>query len=51
MNFASWYALRFFPSLRKLEEALMKKTMNNTVLVAEVMKEMGEYIKEDLVIE
>lgn len=47
MNYAAWYAMRYFPSLRKLREALMKKSMNNEVLVASVMKEMSEYISEE----
>lgn len=47
MNYAAWYAMRYFPSLRKLRESLMKKSFNNTALVDEVMKEMGEYISEE----
>lgn len=26
LNYAAWYATRYFPSLRKLREALMKKS-------------------------
>ena len=47
MNYAAWYAMRYFPSLRKLRESLQKKSFNNTALVDEVMKEMGEYISEE----
>lgn len=33
MNYAAWYAMRYMPSFRKLEEALQKKTEGNTHLV------------------
>lgn len=47
MNYAAWYAMRYFPSLQKLREALMKKSMNNQILVESVMKEMSQYISEE----
>lgn len=33
LNYAAWYAMRYFPSLQKLRESLMKKSMNNTRIV------------------
>lgn len=47
MNYAAWYAMRYFPSLRKLREALMKKSGGNEGLVQSVMAQMGEYISEE----
>ena len=47
LNYAAWYAMRYFPSLRKLREALMKKSENHEILVASVMEEMSEYISEE----
>lgn len=47
LNFAAWYAMRYFPSLAKLREALMKKSAANQPLVETVMKEMGQYINEE----
>lgn len=47
LNYAAWYAMRYFPSFRKLREALMKKSLNNEALVASVMKEMTTYISEE----
>ena len=47
LNYAAWYAMRYFPSLRKLREALMKKSLGNEALVVSVMKEMSEYISEE----
>jgi len=47
LNYAAWYAMRYFPSLRKLREALMKKSEKNESLVEAVMKEMTEYISEE----
>ncbi|HBB27370.1 TPA: hypothetical protein DCZ36_02650 [Candidatus Gracilibacteria bacterium] len=47
LNYAAWYAMRYFPSFRKLREALMKKSLNNEDLVASVMKEMTAYISEE----
>lgn len=47
MNYAAWYALRYFPSLRKLREALMKKSAGNESIVAPVMDQMAEYISEE----
>lgn len=47
LNYAAWYAMRYFPSLRKLREALMKKSLDNTVLVEAVMERMSEYISEE----
>lgn len=47
MNYAAWYAMRYLPSFRKLQEALMKKSLNNGSLVASVMKEMTQYISEE----
>lgn len=47
LNYAAWYAMRYLPSRRKLHEALMKKTAQNTVLTEGVMNEMSEYISEE----
>lgn len=47
LNYAAWYAMRYFPSLRKLREALMKKSEKNESLVEAVMKEMNQYISEE----
>jgi|GEM_PF-6524438 len=47
LNYAAWYAMRYFPSLAKLRESLMKKSANNTILVNTVMAEMGQYINEE----
>ena len=47
MNYAAWYAMRYFPSLQRLREALIKKSLNNEILVDTVMKEMSEYIFEE----
>ena len=51
MNYAAWYAMRYLPSMRKLQEALLKKSANNTTLTAEVMKEMATYIHEEQTVE
>ncbi len=47
LNYAAWYAMRYFPSLQKLRESLMKKSMNNELIVDRVMKQMSEYISEE----
>ncbi|MDP2104044.1 MAG: RecX family transcriptional regulator [Candidatus Gracilibacteria bacterium] len=47
LNYAAWYAMRYFPSLAKLREALMKKSANAEPLVSIVMAEMGQYICEE----
>lgn len=51
MNYAAWYAMRYLPSMRKLQEALLKKSGNNVSLTAEVMKEMATYIHEEQTVE
>lgn len=51
LNYAAWYAMRYFPSLRKLQESLMKKSLNNEVLVASVMEEMAAYISEERIVD
>ncbi len=51
MNYAAWYAMRYLPSMRKLQEALLKKSANNAPLAAEVMKEMVTYIHEEQTVE
>ncbi len=47
LNYAAWYAMRYLPSFRKLREVLMKKTLQNAILVESVMSEMKEYISEE----
>ncbi|OIP54342.1 hypothetical protein AUK10_01045 [Candidatus Gracilibacteria bacterium CG2_30_37_12] len=47
MNYAGWYAMRYFPSLQKLQEALMKKSLDNEIIVNAVMKEISAYISEE----
>lgn len=47
LNYAAWYAMRYMPSYRKLEEALIKKTWGNTVLALSVASKMQEYISEE----
>ncbi len=47
MNYAGWYAMRYFSSLQKLREALMKKSLNNEIIVNTVMMEMSAYISEE----
>ncbi|EKD30375.1 MAG: hypothetical protein ACD_78C00073G0003 [uncultured bacterium (gcode 4)] len=47
LNYAAWYAMRYFPSLAKLREALMKKSANAEPLVNIIMAEMGQYICEE----
>lgn len=51
LNYAAWYAMRYFPSLRKLRESLMEKSFNNEVLVASVMEEMTAYISEERIVD
>lgn len=51
LNYAAWYAMRYFPSLAKLRESLMKKSANNEPLVSIVMTEMGQYINEERTID
>lgn len=47
LNYAAWYAMRYFPSFQKLRESLMKKSANNRVLTEKVMEQMAEYISEE----
>lgn len=47
MNYAAWYAMRYMPSFRKLQEVLMKKSWDNSVLVNVVSTRMQEYISEE----
>lgn len=47
MNYAGWYAMRYFPSLQKLREALMKKSLDNEIIVNTVIEEMSAYISEE----
>jgi len=51
LNFAAWYAMRYFPSLAKLRTALMKKSDNNEAIMANVMAEMTQYISEEKTVE
>ena len=51
MNYAAWYAMRYLPSMRKLQEALLKKSGNNASITEDVMKEMATYIHEEQTVE
>ncbi|MDD2891697.1 MAG: RecX family transcriptional regulator [Candidatus Gracilibacteria bacterium] len=51
LNYAAWYAMRYFPSLQKLRESLMRKSANNTVLTEKVMQQMSEYISEERIVD
>ena len=47
MNYAAWYAMRYMPSFRKLQEVLMKKSWSNSVLTNLVSTRMQEYVSEE----
>jgi len=51
LSYAGWYVLRYMPSRAKLEQALMKKSDNTTVIVTQVMEQMEGHIREDRTIE
>lgn len=51
LNYAAWYAMRYFPSLQKLRESLMKKSVNNVLLTEKVIQQMSEYISEERIVD
>ncbi len=50
-NYAINYYLRYYPSKKKLEEKLMKKSKDDMILVKKVLNDLNSFIIENQVIE
>ncbi len=48
-NYAIWYYLKYFPSIKKLEQKLLLKS-NNVVIVNKILKEIYNIFVEENII-
>ena len=50
-DYALWYYFKYLPSINKLENKLLEKTMQNRELVEQVFEDIKDLFQEEQIIE